>query len=416
MRAGHEVCRSLIRLNSNYRIIGILSLAQLTTSLGVFAIAPLTPFVQEEFDLTRAEVGLLVSVLFMGAMLVAFPAGRMVDRYGPRPLIMVGLLVLGIVLTTVSLAQSRPVMLALLALAGTGQGLSSPALTTAVGLWVPSKIRGTAMGIKQSGVPGGAAITAAILPAVALMTTWRWALGGTGLVIVVLGLLVAGLLRHSASEDPQDRLETGLRHTMRAHVWRKDILLIIGSQVCLLFAQFAFVAYFVLYLTETRLFGVVLAGLCLSLAQGTAWVGRIGWGVLSDRVLGGNRRISYGIMALLAAMFMFLISIISIDTPVWVVVCVSIAFGLTGLSWGPIFLNCVTEMAGPAMAGTAVGLGVGIGYTVIIAGVPFLGYLADWTGTYRATWQFAAACALVGFILIVLAGQCKEDYSWGSVA
>jgi len=73
-------------------------------------------------------------------------------------------------------------------------------------------------------------------------------------------------------------------------------------------------------------------------------------------------------------------------------------------------------MAGPAMAGTAVGLGVGIGYTVIIAGVPFLGYLADWTGTYRATWQFAAACALVGFILIVLAGQCKEDYSWGSVA
>ena len=271
------------------------------------------------------------------------------------------------------------------------------------------------MGIKQSGVPGGAAIAAAILPTVALMTTWRWALGGTGLVIMVLGLFVGWLLRRSIPEGRSGRLEAGAQHTMRAHVWRRDILLLIASQVCLLFAQFAFVAYLALYLTETLLFSVVLAGLCLSLAQATAWVGRIGWGVLSDRVLGGNRRISFGIMALLATMFMFLISLTSIDTPVWVIVGVSVAFGLTGLSWGPTFLNCMTEMAGPAMAGTAVGLGVGIGYAVNIAGVPFLGYLADWTGTYQATWRFAAVCALVGFILIVLAGQCKEDYAWGSV-
>jgi sugar phosphate permease len=349
-------------------------------------------------------------------MLVAFPAGRMVDRFNPRPLILAGLLVLGTFLMAASLAESVPLMLALLALAGTGQGLSSPALTTAASLWVSPVIRGTAMGIKQSGVPGGAALSAAILPTVALMTTWRFSLLATGLAIIAAGLVTDWLLRHYVQRDRTDKPKTDSAHTLRAHVWRKDILLIIGSQVCLLFAQFAFVAYFVLYLTETLLFTVVAAGLCLSLAQAIAWVGRIGWGVLSDRVLGGNRRISYAIMALLAAAFMFLISLTSIDTPVWVVVCVSIAFGLSGLSWAPTFLNCVTEMAGPAMAGTAVGLGVSIGYTVNIAGVPFLGYLADWTGTYRATWQFAAACALVGFILIVLAGQCKEDYSWGSVA
>jgi sugar phosphate permease len=407
--------RLAVRISQDQRAVGILFLAQIMASAGVFAISPLTPFIQEDLGLSRAEVGFFVSALFVGAMLAAFPAGRMVDRFNPRPLILAGLLVLGTFLMAASLAESVPLMLVLLALAGTGQGLSSPALTTAASLWVSPVIRGTAMGIKQSGVPGGAALSAAILPTVALMTAWRFSLLGTGLVIIAASLVTNWLLRHYVQRDRTDMAKAGSAHTLRAHVWRKDILLIIGSQVCLLFAQFAFVAYFVLYLTETLLFAVVMAGLCLSLAQATAWVGRIGWGVLSDRVLGGNRRISYGIMALLAAAFMFLISLISIDTPVWIVVCVSIAFGLTGLSWGPTFLNCVTEMAGPAMAGTAVGLGVGIGYTVNIAGVPFLGYLADWTGTYRATWQFAAACALAGFVLIVLAGQCKEDYSWGSV-
>jgi sugar phosphate permease len=307
-------------------------------------------------------------------------------------------------------------MVFLLALAGTGQGLSSPALTTAATLWVSPRIRGTAMGIKHSGVPAGAALSAAILPAVAVVVTWRFALLGIGLVIVVAGLLTDWLLRRYVQTPDMSGQTAGAGHTLRAHIWRKDILLVITSQVCLLFAQFAFVAYFALYLTETLLFSAVVAGLCLSLAQGTAWVGRIGWGITSDRLLGGNRRISFGIMAVLAAVLMLLISLVSFDTPTWVVLCVSVAFGLTGLSWGPTFLNCVTEMAGPAMAGTAVGLGVGVGYIVNIAGVPFLGYLADVTGTYRATWQFAAACALLGFALIVLAGRCQGSHSWSSIS
>jgi sugar phosphate permease len=314
----------------------------------------------------------------------------------------------------VSLAQSRPILLVLLAVAGIGQGLSSPALTAAVRLWVSANIRGTAMGIKHSGVPGGAAVAAAILPTVALMTTWRWALGGAGLVIVILALFVAWLLRLSAPEDNRDHLVTSMRHTMRAHVWRRDVLMIIGSQAFLLFAQFSLMAYFVLYLTETLSFSPVTAGLCLSLAQGGGWLGRIAWGVVSDRLLGGNRRIAFSIMALFAALLMFLINLISVQTPGWIVVTVSIGFGLSGLSWGPTFLNCVTELAGPAMAGSAVGLGVGVGYIVNVGGVPFLGHLADWTGSYHATWLFSAIAALVGFCLVMLVRQCAEDDLWAS--
>jgi ferredoxin len=57
--------------------------------------------------------------------------------------------------------------------------LSNPTLPTAAHLWVSSSIRGTATGIKHSGAPRGAVLSATVLPAVALMTTWRWALGFT---------------------------------------------------------------------------------------------------------------------------------------------------------------------------------------------------------------------------------------------
>jgi len=400
------------RLNQNHQVVGILALAQVAVSAGVFAVPPLAPFIREELGLTRAGVGFFVSVLFIGAMLVVFPAGRMVDRYGPSLLIVGGLSILGGFLIVASSTRSFPLMLALLALAGTGQGLSSPALTTAVSLWVSANIRGTAMGIKQSGVPGGAALSAAILPAVALLTTWRFALIATGLVIIASALATGWLVRRYGPPDRENSSGGIVRHTLRAHVWRRDILMIIGSQVFLLFAQFAFVTFFVLYLTETLAFSPVVAGLCLSLALGCAWLGRIGWGVVSDRLLGGKRLTALGIMALSAAVLALLISLISIQTPVWLVVGAAIGFGLTGLSWAPTFLNCMTELAGPAMAGTVVGLGVGVGYSVNIGGVPFLGYLADWTGSYRATWQFAAACAFLGFILVVLAEQCRDDRQW----
>ncbi len=398
-----------VELKQNYQVIGILTLAQISVSVVVFGVSPLTPFIQADLALTRAQVGVLVAALFLGSGLVSFPVGRMVDRYGPHLFIMGGMLVLGTLMVATSLVQSFPTMLALIALAGTGQGLANPALTAAVSLWTPPASRGTAMGIKHSGVPLGAALSAAILPTIALTTTWRLALMVTGLVIVVWGLITAWLLRCCVPQPRPHSSKPGLKHTLRAHVWRKDIFLVMGSQLCLLIAQFGFVAYFVLYLTEKLSFTPVGAGWCLSLAQGSGWLGRIAWGVVSDSILGGNRRITLEIVALLTAAVTFLISTLSIRTPAWMVMCLAVGFGLSGLSWAPTFLNCVTELAGPDMAGTALGMGLGLGYVVITGGPPLLGYLVDWSGSYRLAWQLGAVCALAGFALLVLIKKCQEN-------
>lgn len=79
---------------------------------------------------------------------------------------------------------------------------------------------------------------------------------------------------------------------------------------------------------------------------------------------------------------------------------VILLFGLSGLSWGGLYLTLAAERAGRAAAG--VGLGIAstffqVGSTV----TPLLfGYLADVTGAYTASWGLLVLGLLLGVGLL----------------
>ena len=67
-----------------------------------------------------------------------------------------------------------------------------------------------------------------------------------------------------------------------------------------LIGQMSLLTYLPLYLKESMGFTAYWASQALAVAQGGAMIGRVGWGVASDRIFGGRRKIVLVIIGLLS--------------------------------------------------------------------------------------------------------------------
>ena len=92
------------------RTLGLVSLAHMYSHISILALPPVFVFLRAEFDLSGAELGLLVTLVSVG-MLAQVPLGEVVDRVGAKWPLAAGqaLTALGIGVTAV--APSYPWLL-----------------------------------------------------------------------------------------------------------------------------------------------------------------------------------------------------------------------------------------------------------------------------------------------------------------
>jgi MFS family permease len=82
--------------SSHGRIIAAACLAAAVVTSGVQGVAPAIPAMQEEFDLTAAQVALITSVYLFPSMFSALAAGALADRIGTRPVFTAALVLYGL--------------------------------------------------------------------------------------------------------------------------------------------------------------------------------------------------------------------------------------------------------------------------------------------------------------------------------
>jgi MFS family permease len=164
----------------HWLMLSIALLAQITVSIVTQGVPILAPFLQADLGLTRSQVGLFNSAIMAGSLTSMFAAGWIVDVKGERTALMWGNLIVG--LFCFAVASTSGFLTALLALfaAGMGAAFPTPAGSKAVLAWFPVAQRGMAMGVRQTGIPVGGALAAAVLPAIAAATGWRTAIAGGG--------------------------------------------------------------------------------------------------------------------------------------------------------------------------------------------------------------------------------------------
>jgi predicted MFS family arabinose efflux permease len=260
--------------------------------------------------------------------------------------------------------------------------------------------------IKQTGVPAGAALAGALLPALALATGWRgaFAIGAlAGLAIVAVAEPIRARL--DADRNPKGRVSVAgvfapLRLLRQSRALR-DLAFVAfaysATQVCL-------TSFLVVYLTETLGYSLVAAGLALTFATIGGVAGRIGWGYVADRWLPPRRVLAtIGFCAGACGVLM------AVATTAWSPLAIGVLaalFGATAIGWNGVQLSEVARLAPPGSAGKVTGATGFVTFAGVVVGPPSFALLSSATGSYRI--GFAAfAAASVGAAVALLARRIQ---------
>lgn len=150
---------------------------------------PMQPFIQDEFGLSKAQLGGVTAAFSLSNGASQVPAGLLADRIGPTWLITIGVLGVGIAGMLVGLSSSYTILLLFLVILGLAAGGYHPASTPLISLSVPQNQRGRALGLHLIGGNSSFFLTPIIAGSIAAVWGWRGSYIAMAIPTIILGIL-----------------------------------------------------------------------------------------------------------------------------------------------------------------------------------------------------------------------------------
>jgi MFS family permease len=246
-------------------------------------------FMVKDFGWTRAEVtsGNFYSKLLIGP-LFGFAAGWVVDRFGPRRMMMAGILMAGIALVGLSFTTTLAVFYFFYLFNALGYVCGGPLPNQVlISRWF-NEARGKAMGFAYLGIGVGGAVAPLLANRLTQQFGWPGALRTLGILIVLIALPMAFFVKESPGTEAATSSAT--THASIGGVLRSRhfYLLAIGS-MCSIGAVGGTFQNLKLFMTGDLFRGVPVqdaqstAAYVLSLILISSLVGRLLMGWLADR-------------------------------------------------------------------------------------------------------------------------------------
>ncbi|HWX09706.1 MAG TPA: MFS transporter, partial [Gaiellaceae bacterium] len=281
-------------------------------------------------------------------------------------------------------------LVGMLVLAGALGASVNAASGRAVIGWFGADQRGLALGIRQTSVPIGGALSAALLPLLAAHGNPAHAFVALGAWGVAGAAVAAALVREPPAPTGHVLADVGAPFRELRN-W-----LLAGGSGLFVIAQIALTSYPVLFLHQQRGLSTHSAALVLA-AMNVLGIGvRIGAGRWSDhirarilplRILGTCISVGTAAVALL------------VGAPLAVLVPTMIVAGVFSLSWNGIAFTAAAETAGIARSGAALGFQQTVLGVIIVVATPAFATLVAAT-SWRVAFAAAALCPLVGVLVL----------------
>jgi MFS family permease len=342
------------------------------------SIAALTPFLVATFDLSWAQVGLLMGLFMLPGVVFALPGGLLGQRFGSLRVTVAGLALLVLGGMLVSYAGGVGVAALGRALGGVGGVLVNIMLARMVAEWFRGRELQTAMGLMLAAWPFGMALALMILGPLALISSWRVAeyatVAAAGLALGIMGVVY---------RDPPGAAAdtTRLRLNVPPRVWVLAVSAGIGW--ALLNASIIVVASFAPSFLMSRGASVSGAGLITGAALWISIVSVPLGGLVADRVHRPRLLIVAGCLA--AAVTIACIALAP-GPAAWMVVS-GILLGLPP----SIMMALLPRAVAAEHLATALGVFYGLFYLGMAVSQTVAGLLRDLTGDPAMPLLFAAA-------------------------
>jgi OFA family oxalate/formate antiporter-like MFS transporter len=349
----------------------------------------------------RAAIQVAFSIFVLTETWLVPVEGWFVDRFGPKIVVLIGGILVGIAWGINAIADSLTILYIAAAIGGIGAGAVYGTCIGNALKWFPDR-RGLCAGLTAAGFGAGSALTIVPIQQVIAGQGYEAAFLyfgiGQGIVVVVLSLLLRAP-RSGETPAPQAKLQQSLRDYTPLEMIRSPIFwvmyamfVLVGAGGLMATAQLAPIAQdFKIDAVPVSLLGITLPALtfALSIDRILNGVTRPFFGWVSDNIGRENTMlIAFG----LEAVGIWALSLFGQDPVLFVILS-----GLVFFAWGEIyslFPSTCTDVYGVKYATTNAGLLYTAKGTASLL-VPLGNVLAQATGGWHSVFLAAAAMNLV---------------------
>ena len=382
-----------------------------TSFLALFAIVGIAlyglPFFYDymvrEFGWSRAQVtsGNAISKLLVGP-LFGFLAGWLVDRFGPRRLMIAGILMAGVALVGLGMIGT---------LAGFYLFYFFNALGYVCGGPLPNQVllsrwftaaRGRAMGFAYLGIGLGGALVPFLAVWLTRSVGWQGALQVLGALIILVALPLALVVSESPGPtSPTSRTSPNLPQPSVGPVLHRPAfyLLLVGS-MCSIAAVGGTNQHLKLFLSLDHGFTQAAAAQVASLVLASSLVGRLGMGWLADRFPKKYVMLLIYVLVASAIPLLFLVRTPGAGAGAGAISLFAVIFGI-GLGGEYMVIPLMAaELFGVGVLGRAMGVVLTADGVAEAVAPVLVGRMHDVTGSYAAGFMAVIAFALAGAVAI----------------
>ena len=392
--------------------IQVLLSALLMQSFGAYV-----PVLQEQFGWSKAQLSAAFSLQRVESGLLGPIQGWMLDRFGPRNVMRVGMLLFGIGLMAFSQVNSLMtfyLVFLLIAVGGSLGGFMS--LTSTLVNWFVRK-RATAMGVAQMGMSVGGLL----VPLIAISLTdfgWRTTAFYSGVIVLLVGLPITQLMRRNPEEygllpDGESEQEAAIRRrrareeqiedpddinfTPREAMRTRAFWFISLGHGASVLVVSAVMVHLIVHLNEGLGYSLRAAATVVSLMTVMQMIGLPIGGFLGDRF--EKRKIAIFAMFGHAAALI----VLAYATNLAMVVFFAVVHGLAWGMRGPLMQAMRADYFGRRAFSKVMGFSSMIVMIGMTSGPLVAGILADRLGNYQLGFTILGISAAVGSIFFIFA-------------
>ncbi len=379
---------------------------QISSAMGIAIFPVLAPQLAQMLGVDASWVGYQISLLFGAAMLVSGFVGTVVLRWGACRAMQWAMWMSAVGMLAGLAGQLWLMPVAALCI-GASSSLAAAGAAHLLFRFGPSKRRNLIFSIKQTGVPLGWAAIALVAPLLTVALGWRASL------LMVLAYAVAGALLlerwRSSWDDDRDPHAAGRTNLLTGVIvlWRYPTLRYLGmSAFFFSFVQLCLGAFTVNLLVQEAGYGLVTAGVLLSLVQIAGVTGRLVFGWIADR---SSQAIAVLIVtSLIAAAGCAASMFISGNWPVPALAAFYAFFGIVAYGWNGVLHAQIARLSPPGMVSVVTGGAMVWIFGGILVGPAMFALAYRWIGSYTTTFGVLTVAALISAGLAAAAMRAER--------